>query len=205
MTLAAAPSRQQRRTEHTRARLLDAALHAFLEHGYDGVTTGDIAKRADLGAGTYYLHFRDKRSVYEALVRRELMALKRRWVEERARRKTNGQPWAEISLMVEMVLESLLEDRDLARLILLDGPPLETWLVEEVGREMAQVLGDRVSTPELVSNLVIGATLNAGRWSLARHRTVSTKRLISDAVAFCAAGVAATNSPKAKRRIRSED
>jgi AcrR family transcriptional regulator len=200
MTATEAPSRQQRRTEHTRGRLLDAALLAFLEYGYDGVTTGDIAKRADLGAGTYYLHFRDKRSVYEALVRRELMALRMRWVEERSKRKANGQPWAEISLMVEMVLESLLEDRDLARLILLDGPPLETWLVEEVGREMAHFLEDRVSAPELVSNLVIGATLNAGRWSLARPRTVSTKRLITDAVAFCAAGVAATNSSRSKKR-----
>lgn len=200
MALATVLSRQQRRTEQTRARLLDAARRAFLEHGYDGVTTGDIAKRADLGAGTYYLHFRDKRSVYEALVRRELMALKMRWVEERAKRKANGQPWTEISLMVEMVLESLLEDRDLARLILLDGPPLETWLVEEVGREMAHFLEDRVSAPELVSNLVIGATLNAGRWALARPRTVATKRLITDAVTFCAGGVAATNLPKAKRR-----
>ena len=107
--------------------------------------------------------------------------------------------------MVEMVLESLLEDRDLARLILLDGPPLETWLVEEVGREMAHFLEGRVNAPELVSNLVIGATLNAGRWALARPRAVSTKRLIADAVAFCAGGVASTNLPKAKRRNRAED
>src|SRR5215470_14835022 len=118
MVLTPSPSRQQQRTERTRARLLEAAREVFLEHGYDAASIGEITKRADLGAGTYYLHFRDKRGVYEAIVRRELSALKARWIDERALRKVSGQPWAEISLMVEMVLESLLADRELARLIL---------------------------------------------------------------------------------------
>ena len=194
------PSRQQQRTERTRARLVEAAREVFLEHGYDAASIGEITKRADLGAGTYYLHFRDKRGLYEALVRRELQALRARWLEERAARKVNGEPWVEISLMVEMVLDSLLQDLAYANLILLDGPPLETWLVEDIGREMALVLGDRVSSPELVANLVIGATLNTGRWALTRPRAVPTKKLVASAVAFCAAGVAALNTSTKKKR-----
>ena len=192
MTATETTSRQQRRTEQTRKRLLDAARAAFLEHGYDGVVTGEITKRADLGAGTYYLHFRDKRSLYEAFVRRELFALRRRWVDERAKKKLNGEPKTEISLMIEMVLQAVLADLDLARLILLDGPPLETFIVEDIGREIAGVLGSRFPEAELVSNLVVGAALNAGRWAVARPRGVSTKRLTAEVIAFCAAGVAAT-------------
>ncbi len=195
-----APSRQQRRTEHTRSRLLDAGLEIFLERGYDAASTAEITERADLGAGTYYLHFRDKRSLYEALVRRDLFALRARWMEERARRKLNGQPPLEVALMVEMVLESVLADSNRARLILLDGPPLETWLLEEIGREMGRVLGDRVAVPELIANLVTGSTLNAARWSLTHARAVSRARLIEETVAYCAAGVAAASTPRKKRR-----
>ena len=200
MVLTPAPSRQQQRTERTRARLLEAAREVFLEHGYDAASIGEITKRADLGAGTYYLHFRDKRSLYEALVRRELRALRKQWLDERASRKVNGEPWVEIALMVEMVLESLLRDLAYANLVLLDGPPLETWLVEDIGREMATVLGDRIALPELVANLVIGATLNTARWALTRPRTVPMRRLVGTAVAFCAAGVAAMNTPTKKKR-----
>ena len=200
VSMASAPSRQQRRTEHTRARLLDAALQLFLEHGYDAVSIGQITERADLGAGTYYLHFRDKRSIYEGVVRRELLTLRTRWASERQVRKMSGEPSAEVSLMVEMVLASLHENVAQARLISLDGPPLETWLLEELGREMAQVLGDRVEDAELVANLVIGATLNAARWGLTRPRPVSTKRLIAYAAAWCSAGVARNEHDHENRR-----
>lgn len=44
-----------------RARLLRAALELFSERGYDGTTTADIARRADVTERTYYRHFPDKR------------------------------------------------------------------------------------------------------------------------------------------------
>jgi AcrR family transcriptional regulator len=200
MTELPTPSRQQKRTEKTRTRLLDAALEVFLERGYHETSIGEITQRADLGAGTYYLHFKDKRGLYEALVRRDLMVLRATWMDERAKRRVSGKAWAEIALMVEMVLDSLLADIPRARLVLLDGPPLETWLVEEVGRLMAEVVGAQVTAPELLSNLVIGATLNAGRWAVTSPRAVSTKRLVADTVAFCAAGVAAASTSRRKRR-----
>jgi len=181
---------------------MGAALELFLERGYDEPSINEITKRADLGAGTYYLHFKDKRGLYEALVRRELGVLRQRWMAERTARELSGDPREEIALMVEMVLEALLADRARATLILLQGPPLETWLVEDVGRQMAEFLGESLDAPELVAHLVIGATLNAGRWALTARRAVSTKRLVSDAVAFCAAGVGITNVPKKKRSDR---
>lgn len=192
-------SRQHRRTEQTRARLLDAALAVFLERGYDGASLGEITKRADLGTGTYYLYFRDKRSIYEALIRRNVLALRERWVVERDKRQIDGTPEREISLMVELVLDSLLEDRRLARLVLLDGPPLETWLVDEIGREMTLVLGDRMSGAAAVSHFVMGVTLAAARWALTEPVDIAPKRLLARAVAFCAGGVTAIN-PKAKGR-----
>jgi AcrR family transcriptional regulator len=193
-------TRGQRRTEQTRARLLDAARAVFLAQGYDGASTGAITEHADLGAGTFYLHFRDKRGLYEAVVRRELLVLRARWLAARESRPRSAGPVAEISLMVEMVLEALLAEPDMARLVLLDGPPLETWLADEIGLEMARVLGPQFADPGMTASLVIGATLSAARRSLLQPRRIATARLVASAVSFCAGGVSAMQSPKTKAR-----
>lgn len=200
----AAPSRQQRRTEKTRERLLDAALEIFLEQGYDAASPGLVTERADLGTGTFYLHFRDKRAVYEAVVRRRLVALRRNWSEERAKQGLDGEPPEEISLMIRMVVDALLADVPYARLILFDGPPLESWLVEEIGRGVAEVIGPRVPDAVLVANLVIGSTIAASRWALSRPDAIPTSRAVKDAaIAFCAAGVAASTRAPGKRIRKS--
>jgi AcrR family transcriptional regulator len=46
-----------------RARLRDAALELYLEHGYDATTTAQIAERAEVTERTYFRHFADKREV----------------------------------------------------------------------------------------------------------------------------------------------
>lgn len=51
--------------DSTRARLLDAATEVFLARGYDAMTLAEVTERADLGTGTLFLHFRDKRTLYE--------------------------------------------------------------------------------------------------------------------------------------------
>lgn len=49
--------------EQARARLRDAALELYLERGYDGTTTADIAARAGVNHRTFFRHFLDKREV----------------------------------------------------------------------------------------------------------------------------------------------
>jgi AcrR family transcriptional regulator len=46
-----------------RARLREAALELYLEHGYDATTTAQIAVRAGVTERTYFRHFADKREV----------------------------------------------------------------------------------------------------------------------------------------------
>lgn len=46
-----------------RARLRDAALDLFSEHGYEQTTVAEIAARAELTERTFYRHFADKREV----------------------------------------------------------------------------------------------------------------------------------------------
>jgi len=58
-----APSRHERRRLQTRRLLIDTALQLILEKGYDAISIQDITDRADLGRGTFYIHFKDKEDV----------------------------------------------------------------------------------------------------------------------------------------------
>jgi AcrR family transcriptional regulator len=49
--------------EDSRARLVDAAMSLFGEHGYSGTTIDDIAARAGVTARTFFRHFADKEEV----------------------------------------------------------------------------------------------------------------------------------------------
>jgi AcrR family transcriptional regulator len=200
--MSAAPARQQRRTDRTRVRLLDAALEVFCERGYDAASLGEITARADLGTGTLYLHFRDKRSLYEAMVRREGLAVREAWLTARAARPAlEGDVSAEVRLLCEIILESWSQAKpELMRLVLLDGPPLETWLVEDIGRVIAPVLAEHVADADLLAHVVIGALLACQRFRLTQAPRLSNQRLTDMIAAFCAAGLAAERPASPKRR-----
>lgn len=50
-------NRFTRRKQRTRESLKRAAIELILEKGYDAVSVQDITDRADLGRGTFYVHF----------------------------------------------------------------------------------------------------------------------------------------------------
>jgi AcrR family transcriptional regulator len=52
----------------TRARILDAALDVFSEHGFEGSSLQQIADRLDLTKAALYYHFRSKDELLQALI-----------------------------------------------------------------------------------------------------------------------------------------
>jgi AcrR family transcriptional regulator len=62
------PKPVQQRSIEKRARLERAALTLFAKHGYEGTSIDDIAERAGLAAGGFYLHFRSKRQLLLSLM-----------------------------------------------------------------------------------------------------------------------------------------
>jgi len=53
----------ERKQRQARQRIIEAAQDLFQEHGFDGVSVGDIAERAEVGRTTFFRHFRDKQEV----------------------------------------------------------------------------------------------------------------------------------------------
>jgi len=62
------PSRQTRRAQVSRTRLLEAARTVFAERGLDSARITDITEQADLGKGTFYNHFSGKEDLIQDLL-----------------------------------------------------------------------------------------------------------------------------------------
>ncbi len=54
--------------QRTVRRLLEAALAEFDEHGFQAVRVDDIARRAQISHGTFYLYFASKEDLFKVLV-----------------------------------------------------------------------------------------------------------------------------------------
>ena len=54
---------QQARSRRTREQILKAAVACFEKRGYEETTTAEIARRARIAVGTFYLYFTDKRAI----------------------------------------------------------------------------------------------------------------------------------------------
>ncbi len=67
-SLAVTANRFERRKQRTREDLLAAATQVLVEKGLHATKIADIAAAADVGVGTFYLHFETKESLYDALV-----------------------------------------------------------------------------------------------------------------------------------------
>ena len=107
----------RRPREETRQRIVLAARKAFAESGYHGASIDEIVERAGVARATFYLHFKGKRDVFEAALE-ELVALVYQSLPP-------IDPTASVTPQalrnVERVLTALLDDGDLARILLMEG------------------------------------------------------------------------------------
>jgi TetR/AcrR family transcriptional regulator len=62
------PIRAHRNAEHSRRAILEAAQHEFAELGVDGARTDSIARSAGVNKALLYYYFRDKESLYGAVL-----------------------------------------------------------------------------------------------------------------------------------------
>ena len=59
---------QEERSERSRTAILDAALELFSHRGYGATSMRDIAGKAGVSTGSVYHHFKDKESIFQALL-----------------------------------------------------------------------------------------------------------------------------------------
>jgi AcrR family transcriptional regulator len=170
-------SRAERRKLRTRERLLDAALSVFLRRGYDGATTAEIAQAADLGSGTFYCHFRDRRAAFEGLAQRTTLFVLEHWKTALA----PGMALARgVTLALEIAATHWRAHRPLARLLLEGGPSFGTDAHLRLVAELATILrtrfrrgnGARLASDDArgLAALVVGLAIEIGRLELDPQR-----------------------------------
>src|SRR5262245_13518099 len=116
----AKPNRAERAAERRQA-IIDAALDEFIARGFTATRLDDIARRAGVAKGTIYLHFKDKESMFEELIRTAIVPLVGRM---------QGPPPAGASVrdLIEAFALNFIHEivstrrGDIVRLIVAEGP-----------------------------------------------------------------------------------
>jgi len=109
--------RMSRRRARTRAELLVAARQVFATHGYHDASIAQITAAADVGVGTFYLHFRDKDEVFSILLDEGFKELREQVT------KALEQQSGEVTLtpVIRAIFQQAYAQRDLFQIALSDG------------------------------------------------------------------------------------
>lgn len=112
----------------TRRRLVAAGTALFAEKGLHGVTSAQIARRAGVASGTFYLHFDDKEVLFREIAFAALAALRER--QERASAGLAPGSRAYLRARTEELLAFAAEHRELIQMVF--GRAESAGLAEQV-------------------------------------------------------------------------
>ena len=115
------PSNRAERTAERRAAIIEAALDEFISRGFTATRIDDVARRAGVAKGTIYLHFKDKESMFEELIRTALVPLIGRL---HAPPPSGGSVRDAVEAFARTFIQEVASTRrgDIVRLIVAEGP-----------------------------------------------------------------------------------
>lgn len=107
--------RGTRRKARTRAELLAAARQVFAERGFHEASIAEITQVADVGVGTFYLHFRDKDEAFHTLLEEGTSEIR-----EHVRNAVYQQGDAPmIPVLIRVLFQQMYAQRDLIQIALM--------------------------------------------------------------------------------------
>lgn len=104
--------------------MLDSAKDIFSEKGYHDTSVEDIIQRAGIARGTFYLYFKNKRDLFDRLLD-ELLKNIRAQIRPIELTPDGPAPIAQIRANFRRVLDLLLQDVELTRIVLLHALGLD--------------------------------------------------------------------------------
>jgi AcrR family transcriptional regulator len=161
--------RGARRRARTRADILSAAREVFAERGYHNTGIAEIARRADVAVGTFYLYFHDKDEAFQTLLQEGFEETRAR-VMETVAQEADGST---LPVVIGAILHHAYEQRTHFRIALTGGEQLTpTSRVQTAITEIiAAVLEDAHKQAALIgydlpilTNLVTGMITQGIAW-----------------------------------------
>lgn len=148
-------SAEPRRRGAGKDRILKAALKLFSNHGFDAVSTGDIAKQAGTSQSVVMYHFTTKDELWRAAVRYLFDQIDIRQKFDNSMYK-DLDPLSRLRILLRGFVLTSAHHPELGRIIFREGTSggeRLTWLVEELARANYQVF-DEIFTESIAANLV---------------------------------------------------
>ncbi|WP_028933698.1 TetR/AcrR family transcriptional regulator [Pseudonocardia spinosispora] len=200
------PRRQPRqvRSELTRRRILTAAAQVFAEHGYAAGTTNRIAERARISVGSLYQYYPNKDAILLELLTRHLDAGLVA-IGERQRSELPGPLEEILRLFVRAAIENHLDDPQLLRVMMEQGPRSDE-LLAKVARSMGmfvsyiQDLLDghpevRVTDTHTAARLVVSTVELVVHQLIAAPDPIDVTRLENELVAMLTSYLTSARAP----------
>lgn len=181
-----------------RDQILAASQRILAQRGYHNTTISDIVRKAQVSRATFYLHFPGKRPLLEELMDRfieKLSGVVRR-VDKTEQESSIG---SQLRGNIERVLETLDENRDLARLLFKEAagidPEFDERLQDFYDRLIAMIVRSlnrglemnmvRPCDPQLVAVCILGEIKEIVVQRLLSDRLpMSREQIARDVVAF---------------------
>jgi len=177
-------SRAQRLRESRRAAVLAVARRIFSQKGYHATSIHDIIETADIARGTFYLYFESKRAIFDELLD-SLVATLQAQVKRIEVGPEAPPPIAQMDAIVDRVLKTLLDNREIARILLREAVGIDEdfdrKLSEFYGRIEAMIMGAlntgrqlgvvRPCDAKVVARCVLGSIKEVVQWAFVEHET----------------------------------
>lgn len=155
-----------------RAQLVDVGRAAFAEHGYEGTSVEEIAKRAKVSKPIIYEHFGGKEGLYAVVVDREMDYVERRITEA----ISSGSPRERVESASIAFLSYVRDHPDGFAVLSQDSPltssrstmsSLLNDMAERVGDVFVSALkeaGYDTKAAPIYANALIGMVTFVGKW-----------------------------------------
>jgi AcrR family transcriptional regulator len=176
-------SRHDRRRARTRDALLRAAKHLLATKGFHATKIADIAAAADVGTGTFYLHFPTKEALFTDLVRETAIEAK----EEIDRAKAGyADRRDKAHVATETFFRFADSHRDVFKILFGHSAQFDTLLrelhelfIEDADENYTAGVADGVFAPmppAIVANAIIGMLSQVVSWWI-DHAEVSIEEI----------------------------
>ncbi len=97
--------------------LMNSAYELFTEVGFHKTTIAQIAKRAGLGKGTFYLYFRDKEDVRDSVIVQRSGQLLQAAIDNTDLEKTGMSFYERLITITDYIIDYLTENKELFKFI----------------------------------------------------------------------------------------
>ncbi|HUO05014.1 MAG TPA: TetR/AcrR family transcriptional regulator [Candidatus Binataceae bacterium] len=182
-------NRFDRRREKTRIDLLTAAVNVISNKGYHQTRIADIASEADVGLGTFYLHFKTKNEIFIELIGHGTNELRKMLANAKA---GVTDPAEKLKITINTILDAAAQAPELFRIVFGHSPAFLDLMVRvheifigDIRDDLAPAVGDRA---EGIAHLTVGMLSQVISWLL-NGREISHEQLKTITVDFALGGL----------------